>query len=143
MKAITVRQPWAWAIIFAGKDIENRNWPTKFRGTIAIHAAKGMTIKEYEEAAKLFRNYYRKKIPDLKVITRGAVIGFVDIVDCVTNSKSKWFGGAYGFVLKNPRSIEPIYCSGALGFWQLPPKIEKEVINKVLGSNLHISIDNQ
>lgn len=24
--ALSVRQPWAWAIIFAGKDIENRSW---------------------------------------------------------------------------------------------------------------------
>ena len=34
MKALSIRQPWAWAIINAGKDIENRQWPTKFRGSI-------------------------------------------------------------------------------------------------------------
>jgi len=28
MKAITIKQPWAWAIVFAGKDIENRSWRT-------------------------------------------------------------------------------------------------------------------
>lgn len=26
--ALSIRQPWAWAIVYAGKDIENRTWPT-------------------------------------------------------------------------------------------------------------------
>ena len=38
MKAITIKQPWAWAIIFAGKDIENRTWHTHDRGPLLIHA---------------------------------------------------------------------------------------------------------
>ena len=38
MKAITIKQPWAWAIIFAGRDIENRSWYTHHRGPLLIHA---------------------------------------------------------------------------------------------------------
>jgi len=54
--ALSVRQPWAWAIIHAGKDIENRSWHAVDRGTmrrgrIAIHAAKGLTQQEYRDAA--------------------------------------------------------------------------------------------
>ncbi len=37
-KAISVRQPWAEAIIRGGKNVENRSWMTKYRGLIAIHA---------------------------------------------------------------------------------------------------------
>jgi hypothetical protein len=48
MKALSIRQPWAWLILHAGKDIENRDWPTRFRGRFLIHAAKGMTRDEYE-----------------------------------------------------------------------------------------------
>ncbi|MCC7374294.1 MAG: hypothetical protein IT581_06545 [Verrucomicrobiales bacterium] len=44
--AISVRQPSAWMIIHAGKDIENRTWRTKFRGRVLVHAAKGMTDDE-------------------------------------------------------------------------------------------------
>ena len=40
MKVLSVRQPWAWAIIHGGKDVENRNWYTSFRGTLAIHAER-------------------------------------------------------------------------------------------------------
>mgnify|MGYP001137357808 FL=1 len=40
MRAITVRQPWAWAIVFGQKDVENRsrNIAGRYRGPVAIHA---------------------------------------------------------------------------------------------------------
>ena len=38
MPALSIRQPWAWAILHAGKDIENRSWRTAFRGEVLIHA---------------------------------------------------------------------------------------------------------
>lgn len=52
--ALSVRQPWTHAIIHFSKDIENRSWQAinrglRFRGRIAIHAAKGMTREEYED----------------------------------------------------------------------------------------------
>ena len=49
----------------------------------------------------------------------GALIGEVDIVDCVTRSESPWFVGRYGFVLKNPVLYDkPVPCRGALGFFE-------------------------
>ncbi len=48
MIALSIRQPWAWHILHSGKDIENRDWPTRFRGRVLIHASKGMTRAEYE-----------------------------------------------------------------------------------------------
>jgi hypothetical protein len=50
VKALSVRQPWAWAIIYALEDIENRGWPIHYRGDILIHAAKTCTKKEYQLA---------------------------------------------------------------------------------------------
>lgn len=40
MRILTVRQPWAWAIIHGGKDVENRvrNLAGEYRGPVAIHA---------------------------------------------------------------------------------------------------------
>ncbi len=84
MKAITLRQPWAWAIINAGKDIENRNWKTHFRGKVAIHAAVGMTRHEYDRVCKYIRGVNRRiRIPAYEELERGAIIGAVEIVDCV------------------------------------------------------------
>jgi hypothetical protein len=49
MRALTVRQPWAWAIPHAGKDVENRTWTNRFvTGTIAIHAGYGLDSLEDE-----------------------------------------------------------------------------------------------
>ena len=38
MKALSIKQPWAWLICAGYKDIENRDWSTKFRGRIYVHA---------------------------------------------------------------------------------------------------------
>jgi len=129
MKALTVRQPWAWAIVHAGKDIENRNWPTKYRGQIAIHAAKGLTRTEYTETVDYIqhRYNYKNEIPSYENIIRGAIVGVADLVDCVSSSKSNWFEGEYGFVLKNVRPIAPVACSGALGFWN----VSEDVLMKI------------
>lgn len=44
MKALSILQPWAWAIVHAGKRVENRTWSTSHRGQIAIHAGKSSRL---------------------------------------------------------------------------------------------------
>lgn len=39
LRALSVRQPWAWAIALGGKHVENRHWSTRHRGLLAIHAS--------------------------------------------------------------------------------------------------------
>jgi len=116
MKAISVRQPWAHLIIHGGKDIENRDWRTNMRGTVFVHASKGMTRKEYD-AVSAYVESYAPALPAYEDLKRGGIIGTVDIVDCVTNSASPWFMGKYGFVLTNPRPIEFRPYRGELGFF--------------------------
>ena len=41
MKALSIKQPWAWLIVNGYKDIENRTWKTNYRGTFLVHASKG------------------------------------------------------------------------------------------------------
>ncbi len=125
--ALSVRQPWAWAIITpgVGKDIENRQWSTKFRGSIALHASKGCTRDEFEDfIATVHQISYEHPfpkglvVPGLKHLARGGIVGVVDIIDCVTASPSPWFFGDYGFVLANPRPVPFIPVSGKLGFFK-------------------------
>lgn len=40
MKAITIWQPWASLLACGAKKYETRGWATRYRGPIAIHAAK-------------------------------------------------------------------------------------------------------
>ncbi len=126
MKAITIKPVWAWAIIHAGKNIENRSWRTHIRGPVAIQASKNLTRSEYEESKELLPRRRRKELPSYEDLPRGVIIGVVELVDCMTESKSPWFEGNYGFMLKDQRPIKPIPCVRALGFWNLPPKIARK-----------------
>lgn len=117
MKALSIRQPWAWAIIYAGKDIENRTWSTKLREPFAVHASLG------SDDVRLLPRGVRK--PDSEDLVSGAIIGFVDLVDVVEYSRSKWYSpGSIGFVLANPRPLRtPVPCKGRLNFWDVPSHI--------------------
>jgi hypothetical protein len=121
MKVLTIRQPWAWAIIFEGKDVENRSWNTLFRGNLAIHAAV-----TYKADAWLPRGVVPPPPEDLAF---GAIIGVVTLADVVTSSRSRWFAGEYGFVLRDPRPLaRPIKCKGRLGLWNPTTAQEKRII---------------
>lgn len=141
MKAITIKQPWASLIVEGKKDIENRTWKTNFRGRVLIHA--GVTIDnnavdkiscfDGELARKVWFDINDNKMPT------GAIIGSVEIVDCVVNHPSKWaqhkaivkrkINGknkmvevpVYNWVLANPiLFLEPIPAKGKLSFWDSP-----------------------
>lgn len=132
MIALSIRQPWASLILKAGKDIENRQWPTKFRGRILIHASKGMTRDEHEDAIVFAvaaikadpRNTEatrRTTLRDLGFafddLPRGGIVGSVEIVGCVTDSTSPWFVGRYGFVLRDPQPLPFTPWRGQLGLF--------------------------
>ena len=122
--ALSIRQPWAWAIINAGKDIENRDWSTRFRGPVCIHAAKGMTKREFDSFVDLARAMNRAGtwpgnawVPFPADLAKGGIVGVAEIVDCVEDGPSPWFFGRYGFVLRNARPVPFIPVKGALGFF--------------------------
>lgn len=128
MKALSIRQPWAWLILHGGKDIENRDWATRFRGRVLIHASKGMTRDEWSDAwdFAVGSGASPKAVESgvtLHTIERGGIVGSVEIVDCVTESKSRWFMGKYGFVLRDPRPMPFIPWKGQLGFFDVPDEI--------------------
>lgn len=134
MKALSIRAPWAWAILHAGKDVENRTWRTNFRGTVAIHASSAMSRPFYEEASAEIRRTNRKaNVPPYEELVRSAIVGVVDLVGCEENSRSKWYDGdGYGFVLKNPRPlIKPIPCGGRLNFWEVPPDVARRILKQL------------
>ena len=126
MKAISIRAPWWWAILYHGKDIENRDWATGFRGRVLLRASKWWDRDELKlEYSSLWKISERAHLPGPRpdwVAMRGCggcIVGSVEIVDCVTRSSSAWFMGKYGFVLRNPIAFEsPKPCKGALGFFE-------------------------
>jgi len=128
MKAISIRQPWAWLIVHAGKDIENRTWPTRYRGPVLIHAAKGMTRDEWD-AAWTFAHGSGASPKALAAgvtrdnIERGGIVAIADLVDCVPSARrvSPWhMEGQFGFRLANVRALPFRPLKGALGFFDVP-----------------------
>lgn len=130
MRALTVRQPWAWAIIHGHKDVENRVQAWSYRGPLAIHAGLAL-FEQHNLAATVHRAAQGTETPtDLKY---GGIIGVVDLVDVHVSWQtsdgpccdSVWAQYAEGptkpvvhLVLENPRPLpRPIAARGQLGLW--------------------------
>jgi hypothetical protein len=118
MKALSIRQPWAWLIVNGHKDIENRSWLTHYRGPLLVHASKGMTRDEYIFAGTI-AHQSGVKIPPFEKLERGGIVGRVDVVDCVDQDPSPWFFGEFGFVLKNAKPLPFRPFTGKLGFFEV------------------------
>jgi hypothetical protein len=131
MKALTLTQPWATAILLRNKKIETRSWKTNYRGRIAIHAAKGFP--------KYARNFTKTeqaigRLPQsIEKLSFGAIICLATIVD-IRPTEDLYFNitklertygdyghGRWGWILTNIRPlVEPIPCKGHLGLWEVP-----------------------
>lgn len=128
-KALSVRTPWWFAILYMGKDIENRDWPTRFRGPVLLHASKWFDAEEIRDDFAFARQTAEGQgvtvpgpitLGDLRKLG-GHIVGKVEIVDCVSSSASPWFFGKHGFVLRNPVAFaNPTPVKGALGFFRVP-----------------------
>lgn len=108
MKAISIRQPWAWLIVAGHKDIENRTWAITYRGPILIHAAK-MVDKNAILPVEI-------EIPD--GLPRGGIVGRANLVDCVRGYSSPWFIGPYGLVMTEPAQVDFIPYLGMPGIFE-------------------------
>lgn len=51
-RALSVRRPWA-NLLFRGKNIENRSWPTRYRGRLLVHAGQGWNARGQDLAAQV------------------------------------------------------------------------------------------
>src|SRR3546814_13455324 len=76
LKAISLWQPWASAIALGHKSIETRHWPTKYRGELAINAAKRFGPDEREFAS--IERALGRMPPRLPL---GAIVAVVDLPD--------------------------------------------------------------
>ena len=114
MKALSIRQPWAWLIVHGGKDIENRTWATKYRGPVLIHTGKKINVEAHNRLVAEGIG-----LPPIEDLETGGIIGRCNIADCVTQSESKWFGGPFGFVLENQQPMKFRLYKGKLYFFNV------------------------
>jgi len=120
MKAITIKQPWASLIIEGIKDIENRTWATKYRGHILIHSsAKSDTKMERLTSSQWktirLNGLHENRLNELN----SAIIGSVEIVDCVVNHNSIWAEQTEGCCIMNGNCVgchvDSVFCLARTG----------------------------
>lgn len=163
MKALTLTQPYASLVIWEEKWLETRSWSTTYRGPLAIHAAKAIPsdlMERMKDECLNSRGWFwdafkRNWIAYPTALPRGAVLGTVELVNCVpvervhvvrtmdlqrteihhgeylAGYQDEAFGdfspGRYAWVLGNPvRFEQPIPARGALGLWEWQPPQELE-----------------
>lgn len=135
MRAITICQPYAHLIAAGDKLVENRTWPTNYRGRLAIHAGKSRAWLEPGD------------LEILPGMVFGAVVATVDLIEClhVRSIFADWDGGGFYsghhpnlpphlhwlvehehtegpwcFVLADVQKIEPVPWKGQQGFFDIP-----------------------
>jgi hypothetical protein len=93
VKALTVRQPWAYAIARGAKRVENRTRSTSHRGLLAIHAGNGWAAEgaRDERVLRLLARHMTFEQRQAGVVVAadhpgrilfGRVLATVELVDC-------------------------------------------------------------
>lgn len=158
MRILTVRQPWAWAIIHGGKDVENRvrNIAGDYRGPVAIHA--GLARAATDDAQVVAHRVLTKRRASLVDWStgqaHGVILGVVDLIDvhhwanCLNPvdpaDMSTWSGcspwaepvDVHHLMLTNPRALaEPIPYRGALGLRRLDDDTTARIFAQIGGAS--------
>lgn len=116
MKTLTVKQPWAWAIIHGPKRIENRSWWTRYRGPLLIHAAKSRErLGDYGPGE-----------PDPDSLGFQVIVGQVKLLDCVPFAEAvgrPFAEGPWCWLLGDPQLLPPIPWKGQQGLRDATPAL--------------------
>ena len=132
MTALTVKQPWAGLIASAQKTIENRSWPTKFRGFLAIHAGKatcpGLSATDLD---RLQREHLARSGHLPPTDRRAGFVALVQLIDCVDvetarrlrPDQEEFISGPWCWLLDQAVPTWVPYSRGQLGLW-VPKRAE-------------------
>jgi ASCH domain len=113
VKTLSIKQPWAWAILAAGKDVENRTWMTSYRGPLFVHAG----LRPAPEGETWIETRLGLVIPD--DLPKGGIVGTVILEDVIEDSTSPWaMDGHYHWILSNPRVLPLAPVKGKLGLFE-------------------------
>lgn len=131
MKAISMMQPYAELFVSGRLKVDDRTWPTAYRGEVLVHASKKLDLAYYQFAVERLG----WPLPHPGQLAQGGVVGVVDLVGCLPaaaggdpqwrpNPERSHFGapGYHGLVFANPRRLPFHACHGSLGLFdiQLP-----------------------
>ena len=123
MKALTIWQPWAWAIAEEFKPIENRSWRPSglmLGKRIAIHTGKKCDDRKSFE---FVREQCVAPVPAAGQLVYGAVIATAVLDSFVTDSENPWFFGPWGWVLRDVQKVKPVFVRGFQCLWEFDERL--------------------
>lgn len=131
MKALSLKQPWAWLVANGHKPIENRTWNTKVRGEILIHASLRYTDQDWAEAVAMVKRHAPQLLHQLRLardreaLRLGGIVGRAFLTNVFLPEPTVQLGTwriphQYGFILEHAEPLPFAPCPGALGFWECP-----------------------
>ena len=104
-RVITVWQPWAYALIYLGKDVENRPWSTAYRGPLLIHSGRRVDPAGTERLRAA-----GAELPD-EAYRTGHIVGMAELTGCVRDSPSPWATpGSVHWLLSSARAATSLVC---------------------------------
>jgi hypothetical protein len=122
LPTLSIKQPWAWAILNAGKDRENRSRrQTPGTGWHYLHASLGGPRQYFQMSMGFIREITNESTPDYFDVARGGIVGRILLGGWADEDEgSEWFMGPYALrILKvEPLPFQPVH--GQLGFWTYP-----------------------
>lgn len=118
-KALTLHQPWAWLLVYGHKNVENRRWPTRFRGRLYIHAGAKFDEAGYEWVKETFTHI---QMPAREEFRYGGIVGSVWVHGCTNadedTENSAWaMGGQYHWHCKDAEVLPFEPMRGAQQIW--------------------------
>ncbi len=131
MKALVLRQPWAWLVVHGIKDVENRSWRTDYRGPLIIVAgASTADLPSVPDAQKLAG---RIALP--AAFERGGIVGYVTVVgmSLPRRHRSRWAWGPWCWDLEDAHTLPFIPFKGRLGLFDIPGDTIEEIVEKLSG----------
>lgn len=118
MKAISIKQPWAYLLANGIKTVENRSWNTKFRGQVFIHAGQSVDKEGYVVAKKIC-DKLGVHLPHYIEMPTGGLVGVMTIVDVVDKRpRDPFFFGPKGFVVEDAHPIDFVQMPGRLSLFE-------------------------
>ena len=144
MKAISLWQPWAYAVVAGTKKFETRSWRTPYKGMLAIHAAK-----RFPPEALSFAQTERAldRLPSR--LAFGAILGTVRLFGCrdavevcsEISALERLYGdyseGRWAWELRDPVMFdEPIPFKGSQGFFNVPDELLGATVNRQIAQEV-------
>lgn len=128
IKALSLKQPYAWLIANGYLLVDDRTWSTDYRGTMMIHASKGI----YEAYYDYLVTNTDIPLPNKDKLGYGGVVGIAKLVLCArpdeippsfSIEQRSHFSGVprdgFGFLFENAQPLELMPCPGKLGIFEI------------------------